>query len=73
MYDGLPGYISCDIFYYLLFIIFTIYIDSISLIQDKDNLPIIYHVFRKSYGKEITYSKNNYWPNLRSAQILVAG
>lgn len=40
----------------------TIYIDSISLIQDKDNLPIIYQVFRKSYGKEITYQSN-----LRSA------
>lgn len=54
MSDDLPGYISCDIFYYLLFTIYN-------------------HVFRKSYGKEITYCKNNYWSNLRSAQILVAG
>ncbi|CAK9806151.1 Probable RNA-directed DNA polymerase from transposon X-element [Anthophora plagiata] len=44
-----------------------IYLDSEGYIQNTENIPIIYHVNRKTYEKKITYNKNikSSDPNMR--------
>lgn len=43
------------------------YLDSEGIIQNSDNIPIIYHAHRRTFDKQITYNKNisAHDPNMR--------